>query len=229
MIVELFGLPGSGKSYIANGLIAELKERNIRAVNMTEYMNNTFVGKVEKKLLLYGIQLGVFEKSRKKIIDMLPQHKTWVSMYGIYESANYPINMIVLNLLVQKQKTDNVIYIYDEGVVHSIVKMMADFELDNSVTKALIECVIKTISSSGGIVIYNMATVETCIQSIKTRNRHVCVFDELSTEKLYKILNNYKSYCDKIADDQTVMRIDRNDKMKDNLEQVILKILEKKG
>ena len=48
MIVELFGLPGSGKSYIANGLIAELKERNIRAVNMTEYMNNTFVGKVEK-------------------------------------------------------------------------------------------------------------------------------------------------------------------------------------
>ena len=55
------------------------------------------------------------------------------------------------------------------------------------------------------------------------------MFDELSTEKLYKILNNYKSYCDKIADDQTVMRIDRNDKMKDNLEQVILKILEKKG
>ena len=227
MIVDLFGLPGSGKSYIANGIITELKKRNIKAVNMTEYMNNTFIGKAKKRLLLYGIQLGIFEKKRKKIVNMLPQHKTWVSMYGIYESASYPINMIVLILLVQKQKTDDVVYIYDEGVVHSIVKMMADFELDNSVTNALIEYAIKTISSSSGIVIYNMATVETCIQSIKRRNRHVCAFDELSIEKLYKILHAYKTYCDKIARDHVVMRIDRNNMTKDNVEQVISKILEK--
>ena len=59
MVVELFGLPGSGKSYIATNLINELKEKNIKAVNMTEYMNNTFEGKMKKWLLLYGIQFGI--------------------------------------------------------------------------------------------------------------------------------------------------------------------------
>lgn len=228
MVVELFGLPGSGKSYIATNLINELKAKDIKAVNMTEYMNNTFEGKMKKWLLLCGIQFGILEKkTREEIINMLPQNETWVSKFGIYESASYSINMMVLNLLVQKMKRDDVVYIYDEGAVHSIVKMMADFELDNSVTKKLTEYVIETISSRGGIVVYNMATIETCLQSIKKRNRHVCTFDELSEKKLNKILNNYKVYCDEIANYSSVMQINRNCRMKDSIEKVMQRMLER--
>lgn len=226
MIVELFGLPGSGKTYIATNLINELKEKNIKAINMTEHMNNTFKGKAKKRLLLYVIQLGIIgKKIREEIINMLPKNETWVSKFGIYESSNYPINMMVLNLLVQKMKRDDMVYIYDEGVVHSIVKMVADFELDNSVTKKLTEYVIETISSSGGIVVYNMATVETCFLSIKKRNRHVCTFDELSGEKLNKILNDYKANCDEIANYSSVMQINRNDRTKDSIEQIMRRML----
>ena len=39
MVVELFGLPGSGKSYIATNLINELKEKNIKAAQNSAMKN----------------------------------------------------------------------------------------------------------------------------------------------------------------------------------------------
>lgn len=224
MIIELFGLPGSGKSYIASKLADELQKKNIKAFNVTSYLNDILAGKIMKKVLLSGIQLGFFEKKLyREIAEMLPRHELWASKFGIYESAEYPIDMITLILHMQKRETNDVVYIYDEGAIHSIVKMMADFELGYSVTEKLIEYVLKTIFTNDGIVVYNRATVEICIQSIKKRNRHVCTFDELSGDRLKGILKNYKKSCDKIAENSAVVLIDRNDDMK-KVERIISKI-----
>lgn len=74
MIIELFGLPGSGKSYLTSKLIDELNSEGIQAVNVTEYLNGTIKGRIIKKILLNSFCINSpLKRIRNDIINLVPK------------------------------------------------------------------------------------------------------------------------------------------------------------
>lgn len=229
MIVEVFGMPGSGKSYFANRLVKEMEKDGIKAVNMTEYMNTTVLGRAEKKVLYYMIQASFRASNIKnKVISCIPNNKNWKSEFQIYHSAEFCINTLSLILYIQRKYTKKKVYIFDEGALHTIIKMLADFNISVEETQKLKAYVIKKIKKNNGIMIYNQISVDDCIKSIKKRNRHVCAFDEFSGEKLVSILNKYQKACEFIAIDSEVIKIERRVNIEKNIE-TVKKYIKMKG
>ncbi|MDQ8569122.1 hypothetical protein Q3F79_12865, partial [Enterococcus faecium] len=178
MIIELFGLPGSGKSYLTSKLIDELNSEGIQAVNVTEYLNGTIKGRIIKKILLNSFCINSpLKRIRNDIINLVPKKNSWKSNFGIYNTSDFTLNTIAMILYLQMKMNDNKVYILDEGAMHTIVKMAGDFDLKFEEVSDLSTYVLKKLRSNEGLIIYNSASIEKSIESIKSRNRHVCTFD----------------------------------------------------
>ncbi|HCD9038592.1 TPA: hypothetical protein ACGVDH_002136 [Enterococcus faecium] len=221
MIIELFGLPGSGKSYLTNKLIDELNSEGIQAVNVTEYLNGTIKGRITKKILLNSFYINFpLKRIRNDIINLVPKKNSWKSNFGIYDTSDFTLNTIAMILYLQMKMNDNKVYILDEGAMHTIVKMAGDFDLSFEEVSDLSTYVLKKLRSNEGLIIYNSASVEKSIESIKSRNRHVCTFDELPDHKLLSILNKYNAVCKSISNSYNVLEIERSTLLMENIKKI---------
>ena len=221
MIIELFGLPGSGKSYLTSKLIDELNSEGIQAVNVTEYLNGTIKGRIIKKILLNSFCINSpLKRIRNDIINLVPKKNSWKSNFGIYNTSDFTLNTIAMILYLQMKMNDNKVYILDEGAMHTIVKMAGDFDLKFEEVSDLSTYVLKKLRSNEGLIIYNSASIEKSIESIKSRNRHVCTFDELPDYKLLSILNKYNAICKSISHSSNVLEIERDTLLMENIKKI---------
>ena len=82
------------------------------------------------------------------------------------------------------------VYLFDEGLVHTIVKFCAEFHLPESVFLEMVAA-CGPFDELSRIVVHNRISVDDCVRSIHERDRHICAFDELPEEKLRELLEQY--------------------------------------
>lgn len=225
MIIEFIGLPGSGKSYFAKQLEDKLDLENIKCKNITEFSRNTIVGKIIKKTLYKTININLnIKKYRDCIENVLDNKNNLKSVYHMYNSYRNCTNALaILIYLYNKLGNSKKIYIFDEGLMHWIVKMGADFELNENIVQSIIEIVKKLLINKNNLVIYNQIEIEDCKKSLLNRNRHVCAFDELKSEDLDNILEQYYKMCKIIKRKCNTLEINRFEE--DNIK--LLKVMNK--
>jgi hypothetical protein len=83
------------------------------------------------------------------------------------------------------------VYLLDEGLVHALVKLCADFGIRDEIFLSMAGEAEKRLTGQR-LVVHNGIRMEDCIASIADRNRHICAFDELRGEKLEDILREYE-------------------------------------
>lgn len=225
MILETIGLPGGGKTYLCNEIEKNLN-KSVHSLNILKYTSNIFLFKIIKKIFILASNQTKIAKNIKKEIKAVLKNEDIKSKFSIYDDESYSINMICSFIILYKLlKKSKKVYIFDEGVVHTAIKMCADFGFSEKTFNEIINIIESSINNEKWYVVYNHIDIKSCINSIKNRNRHICAFDELSDNDLYSILQYYDKYNKYYCNTRKVVRVERNEYMNRKLEFIKNKIL----
>lgn len=199
MIIDIFGIPGSGKSYLAYELI---KMKSNSTKNLTLIERTTFHGKVLKKLGMFMIK-KVFNKKlyKDKNYNFLIQKYNQKGKYNTNRNIQeYIYRMLYIQLQYNfYNKFSKKDFIVEEGVYHAIITMAVDFEIESKDVKLLTKYIYNKNKKNKLTVIYHKATVLTAERSIKKRNRKSAPIDFLVGKELLFFLKEYEKYCELVS------------------------------
>lgn len=171
MIIEYFGLPGSGKTFLKTNDIS----KDIRKKIDVNHVFYTFYGKIYRKLIGF---LKYFQHSFKSY------YLVFVDLLGkdFCKTNSSAFNDLLFIIHMYKTKSNKKICYADEGIVQSICFLL------KKVPENFLVTVLKELNITNIKFIYVSTRVDKCISNIRSRNRHVCSFDEMDDEKLRSLL-----------------------------------------
>ena len=113
------------------------------------------------------------------------------SRYGINTDERFTVESAAIFAAVYHlmEKSEKV-YLFDEGLVHTLVKFCAEFHLPDQVFLE-IAAACGPYDEMSRIVVHNGISVDDCVKSIRKRDRHICAFDELPEDLLRDLLGEY--------------------------------------
>ena len=201
MVVECIGLPGSGKTYLMRSVEEELLKRGIPCVNAGERSMHSVWWKAAKKVLHRTIFLDrdareIRERMRKILEEAGGSRQEdrafpLRSRYGINTDERFTVESAAIFVAAYRlMERSEKVYLFDEGLVHTIVKFCAEFHLPESVFLEMVAA-CGPFDELSRIVVHNRISVDDCVRSIQERDRHICAFDELPEEKLRELLEQY--------------------------------------
>ena len=224
MILETIGLPGSGKSYLCDEIE---KQFNTNVINIPKITSNKILFKIIKHIFILLSNKTSFARKVRNEIYLVLKKEELQSNFNIYDDEVYSVNMIccliILYRLLEKSKK---IYIFDEGIIHTLIKMSADFKLSHEAFDSIINIIERKVYYKRWCIIYNHIDVETCLLSIKKRDRHVCTFDDLSDSDLKLILKYYNEYNRIYCNTRNVVIVEREQSMSEKMKKIFDKINE---
>lgn len=195
MIVEYFGIPGSGKTYRANLFKEKLKREGIKYIDISRYRSMPIWLKVFYKLADYAIV--ILPKYRKQIAEYSEICKSCTDEPAFVPfSLRYCIKDIVLYSLVNEVfchfgKT----VVNDEGQLHRALSLVVQYGC--SLAQVLD---IYLSHRHDGIVRYVRTSAESAYKNIKKRNRKVCPMDEMNDKILMEYTKIFEKVCEEAAD-----------------------------
>ena len=190
MIVELFGLPGSGKSSLMQRIqgrpfVEAAPERGLKsallraAKRMAPYMPSSLALKREMR-----IAIGATRESPEFISASVKDY----------------VNNLCMVAFGYRHAGGRTLYM-DEGIVHRVVSFAVNYDLS-------IEKMLRLLDAFRSVV-YLDTDMEECLRSIQRRNRHICKMDELDDAQLRRFLNRYRKYFDAINERYAFPRVTR--------------------
>lgn len=198
MIIELFGSPGSGKTYAINqihpGAIKEGKNKKDLVLDPIKRV-------IKKSISLTPYAFAI----RRKIRGCIVGCKIETPKYKPVEINDFIWNISMLGSVYRFSRRN--VYM-DEGIVHRTISMCINYGIDKEICENIIKnlsYVIKDVN-----VIYLSVPIDECMKSIIERNRHEHSIDELKGEKLSAFLRSYEEYCNYISNVFGFIKVDRN-------------------
>jgi hypothetical protein len=189
MVIEMNGLPGSGKSYFVERAVAALKENEICAENMAvteKKMIWMVVQKIQSVLLLHRACKD------KELLRLREKYRNRKARYAVTISFDSYLKRLLYlteyyKYLQSKQKR----YLFDEGIYQVMTAMAVDFDMES---KELLYLWKRIKENDRDVIsIWYHIEIETCMDSLKKRNRQVCDIDRLKEEKLREMLKKYEA------------------------------------
>lgn len=180
MKFELFGLPGSGKTFLCKKITKKYKIKN-----PMDFYKYNFFGKILFHIFLSTLY---FNKSNIKLFKELMNF----IKNGFYENIvdnTIPIELYIkyivfINYIEQKK----VNYIIDEGIIHYCIALHAEYNVDFKTIDMILEK-----ANIENIKIGLECSINKTMEQIKIRNRKSCPIDFLKEEKLFFLLERYNN------------------------------------
>ncbi|HAB93527.1 MAG TPA: hypothetical protein DCF49_01975 [Lachnospiraceae bacterium] len=222
MVVECIGLPGSGKTFLLRELEKELTARGTGTVNVSQRRMESLLWKAGAKI---GRALSPFGRSSgdlcRRLNKILKAEEPLESRFGIYEDADYSVRSAAEFVkLYGKMMKSPTVCLLDEGLVHTLVKLCADFGIPDGTFLEMAGETEKRLSGSR-IVICNDITVPDCKASLEKRNRHICAFDELTGDRLDAILQEYVRLNRAYRERYDTVIVSRNEETKAKIQRLL--------
>lgn len=181
MKFELFGLPGSGKSYCCD-IISKKKI----AKNIMNYYKENFFGKVIFHLFLKFFILNIkLRKKYKEVIEILGETSNYINLVNPNVKIELYIKYMIFIYFIENLYKINIII--DEGIIHYCMVLYAEF----SVEKNKINKIISAFNIEDKNIIGLNCEKEIAIKQMKKRNRKRTAIDFLGKDELSNILDRY--------------------------------------
>ena len=225
MVIECIGLPGSGKTYLMELVEKELRRREVDYVNVSAGLMNRISWKILRKIARALIYLSADARwLRDRLLKILGEEGELHSSFGIYENEKYTVKSAALfSFIYRRMIRSHKLYLFDEGLVHALVKFCADFKISDETFRKMVTESERGLHSSR-LVIFCEISMEDCLASIEKRNRHICAFDELSGDALAGILGEYARLNEVYGNNYSVLKIRREDENRKKMSRVFGKI-----
>ncbi|GEM_PF-6492600 len=192
MIVDLFGIPGCGKTFYSKDLRKRMIKADLPCVDISRFNGMPLWLKICYKLADFAICLLPKYRKQKKVIKSLFISCENVKSKYVPFSLDYCINDIVLSTLIHDICNKLKIFcVNDEGQIQRYVFLMIQFGIPFD----RLFSVYKQYNDNS-FTIYLMSNVECAFSNIKNRNRHVCPMDEISDDILKMYLNDFYVGCE---------------------------------
>lgn len=213
MVIEFMGMPGVGKTYLADALIKNVDKKSVKAVNLVEMSrHNTFYKVYFRFLRVLTKILPNYKKLRYELAQFVKPYANKNAAFNDIYIDSYVNTLIMYKLLHDKYDSSKNLYILDEGIVQQLVNMKVNYDIDDDTVKNIISAVDKRID-----LVYILASFDITIASIEKRNRHVCYIDELKDEQLKAFLEKYNESCEALAQTVSPVVVKRGDNIEDNI------------
>lgn len=182
MIVELYGLPGAGKTTF----IKKITGGSATTISGESGLKKNFI-QLAKRMALY-FPSSLYYK--RKMMKILYKYKKNIPKYTCTSLEHHMNNIVLVVFGYDRMHGD--IYM-DEGLIHRILTMAVNYRiLDNDVLELLnlfsnelskVECAFLQVP------------ISICFESIRKRNRHECEMDEFDDNTLCEYLRDFEHYC----------------------------------
>lgn len=213
MILEFMGMPGVGKTYLADALIKHMDKKSVKAVNLVEMSRQNTLYKIYFRFLRVLIKtLPRYKNLRHELAQIVKPYANKDAAFNNVYIDGYINTLILYKLLHDKYDSSQKLYILDEGIVQQLVNMKVNYDINDDTVKNIISAVNKQINT-----VYIVGSFEITVASIEKRNRHVCYIDELKDEQLKAFLEKYNESCETIAQTVSPIVVKRGDSIKDNI------------
>lgn len=103
-------------------------------------------------------------------------------------------------------------YLFDEGLIHTLVKLCADCMIRDEVFLEMAAEAVKSVRGEWTVVC-NEISPEQCMASIRARDRHICTFDELGDSQLEMILAEYERLNECYSAHYPVLKVNRSQEL----------------
>ena len=226
MIIDVFGLPGSGKTVWGEYFIEYSKKNNIKIINASKFYDTTVLGRVIKKILFLLIKRNIIYKRIKE--HFLSNIAKCNNLYND-EKIDMAINrLLVLHYIYTHFCFDNNIYFFDEGIYHGVLKIATYYDFDEKLLKDLLNKNMQHLNEKNICFIYNCISCDDSMNSIRKRDRHVCSFDDFDDKTLKKYIKKYNLLVSYICNEKKLCQISRYDSIEKRNETVFNYIMEEK-
>lgn len=203
MIYQLFGIPGSGKSYISS-LYAN-KE------NCILYEKLLFSKKYNVAFKIY-VHLGLGKILEKglycKILHFLGDQVKNKHRYNFgITPKKYVQQICYFKTIQRKYQNKHTSVVFDEGTLHHFVALIAEFgiKIEN------IEFILPSLLSGDETVYYVRTSIEKAYSRIKNRKRRYSKMDYLGDDALLDFLRSYLQVCNKVYEELDNVKVIEND------------------
>ena len=197
MILEFFGLPGVGKSYLGMQIERELNSNGERCISIVERSRTSFHWKLWYKLAhLFVSVTPTYKEKVNSLISITKEYEARLPIYNVpaVRIVNYIKQIAFLDYIYSKLALKSTLYIFDEGIIQQIANMIVNYQLDKDTLGKMLAKL-----ENGFTVVYMSWSIEKILDSIKQRNRHVCYIDELTGAKLEDFLSCYLNACELLS------------------------------
>jgi hypothetical protein len=216
MVIEFFGLPGSGKTYLSDKLACHFNEKNIKCINLVEKSRTILTYKVLFRILRLYLKISNKYKSLYiQISDLLGAYKNKKAEYNTVFINNYIEQIVLYCFLHSHFRNKKGLYILDEGVLQQIVNIIVNYDISQSDIQSVLNLLCNYFDSFNSIKLD--ISVDQSKNSMIIRNRHVCYIDELKGEELDKFLSKYYSACKTVESLTSPLVLNRNSSISYNI------------
>lgn len=208
MIIELFGLPGSGKSFYCNQL-----EQNNFFKDIMKFYRENFFGKVLLHLVIEFCLLDKkFKKIYKDIFNFINDNNVNV-LSGKNDIELYVKYMIFIYFIEVNKKKKNIII--DEGIVHYCMVLYAEYSVEMEKCIKILEYFDSKKYKDCKKVYRVSCDIETAIIRSKKRNRKRAPIDFIEGKQLYDILSRYNDFIKNVSYRYEVFKLKELEKKND--------------
>lgn len=187
MIVELFGCPGAGKTYIINAI----KGDSSIAMTSKNKFTSVMIG-LAKRLVVFSPNMLILKRRVKNVI----RGKRLEARY-INKSINYLLDKIII-VAFGYGRLENKKHIFmDEGIIHRVVSFAVNYNLEIEDVLNILKILEPYFKKS--MVFYLDVSETKCFEGIRKRNRKECEMDFFDDVKLKAFIKEYKKYFDSIC------------------------------
>ncbi len=194
MIVEYFGIPGSGKTFQASLFKERLWQEGIKYIDISRYSGMPLWLKVFYKLADYAIL--VLPKYRKQIAEYkaackdCPKDPAFVPFTLDYCIKDIVLYSFVNDIFRRSEKT----FVNDEGRLHRVVFLIVQFNCPFEPVFG-----IYLSHKHNETIRYVHTSSEQAFQNIKNRNRKVCPMDEMDDKLLKEYIGTFEVVCEEVT------------------------------
>lgn len=198
MIIELYGNPGAGKTYIINTLKCTQRTEKLRKNSV---IRSSLLAAAKWCTTVMPSSLKI--KKQIKLLLMTENNKPIYNQV----SVNRYINKILLLAFSYKYLSKKRI-VMDEGLIHRIISMSINYGISTDTTFKIIDLFQKYLINLK--IFYLSVSVDECFRSVKERDRHRCGIDELTDEQLRDFISDYEVYCNIVCERYKHIKINRD-------------------
>lgn len=186
MIIELYGLPGSGKSYT----IQQLNGGKPIGMETKNKIKKRIISCCKKLAIWMPDSLSLKKKLKSEVINLQ------TSPMFIERTINEYINNLVMIAFGYRWTNGNKKLYMDEGIVHRVVSFAVNYNMSIDQMMKVLDILKKYIDKA--IVVYLDVEITDCLNSIVKRNRHQYKMDNMNRKQLELFLSSYIKYFDAI-------------------------------
>lgn len=187
MNIELFGIPGSGKSFYCNKINEKKQYKDIMY-----FFKEKLMGKVFFHLFIYfGMIVPIFNKIYKKLIHILGENANNVNSISDTSDIKVYLKYIIFIYFLEKNKKNIII---DEGIVHYCMVLYAEYNVPKEKCIQILDYFDSKEYNDIRKIYGINCEIQISIDRIKSRQRKRAPIDFLKEKELEELLNKYKEF-----------------------------------